>query len=124
MSELCLSSACLTLGSYDSMQTVELDVGNTLLCGDDDPKQVSPDHLLSADFPPTAVLVATVDSLIPPKQSYVIAEKLRALSVPCEVFECEGMDHAAAEFPIPGPGRQAWDAKIRDALDWVLDHCQ
>jgi acetyl esterase/lipase len=97
---------------------------NTWLCGQDPPYPLdtSPIHIISPQFPPVLVVVATGDELISPTQSYNLVNKLKELGVEASYVEAKGMPHAIAE-----EGRDTWpedqdwwNEAILPSLDWVV----
>lgn len=82
----------------------------------------NPIDLVTSDFPPTYVLVATKDDLIPAKQSYDFITKLRQQGVPHGVAEAD-MVHGRSEN-TPAEEKADYDRwfeqAIRPGLDYVL----
>jgi acetyl esterase/lipase len=93
------------------------------------PPTYNPLDLITSSFPPCFVLVATKDSLIPPKQSYDFIAKLREHQVDHEFTEAD-MEHGQSEVALKEQvpcEYEAWFTNhIRFGLDWTigrLDHC-
>lgn len=86
------------------------------------PKGTSAIDDLPSNFPPTFVLVATGDDMIPTSHSYGFAAQLRRANVEVQVGEAKGMPHGVAEC-IPGmvwkEGNNWWEEAIRPSLDFV-----
>lgn len=99
---------------------------NGYLCGQDPPfpAETSPVNLITPDFPPTFVVIATKDQLIPPEQSYALVAKCKELGVEVGSGECEGMTHGIAEdgretWP---EGNTWWEKGILPGLEWAVSH--
>lgn len=99
----------------------------SLLIGDPPfPASSSPLGVLSADFPPTFVVVATADDLIPPAQSYAIVDTLKRLGVDAQAGEAHGMGHGRAEVHQSDgrwpEGVMWWETAIEPSLEFVLKY--
>lgn len=99
---------------------------HTFLCNQDPPfsPEHAPIHLITPDFPPTFVVIATKDQLVPPEQSYSIIEKCKELGVEVGFGECEGMTHGIAEdgretWP---EGNEWWEKGILPGLEWAVKY--
>jgi acetyl esterase/lipase len=88
-----------------------------------------PIKLVTPAYPPTWVLVATKDTLIPSKQSYDFWQRLQQNGVECGFSEAD-MPHAGSETG-PGGGDtpeneviyQKWfEGPIKEGLEWVIKH--
>ena len=96
------------------------------LCGTDAPYPARYEgiKLVSADFPPTCVVAASADTLIPPIQSHNLAQAVRACGVEAVLFECEGMIHGQAEALASSPpwpeNNGWWESAIRPSLDFAI----
>lgn len=96
------------------------------LCGTDAPYPARYEgiKLVSADFPPTCVVAASADTLIPPIQSHNLAQAIRACGVEAVLFECEGMIHGQAEALASSPpwpeNNGWWESAIRPSLDFAI----
>lgn len=96
------------------------------LCGTDAPypERLEGIKLVSADFPPTCVVAASADTLIPPIQSHNLAQAVRACGVEAVLFECEGMIHGQAEALANSPSWPEnngwWESAIRPSLDFAI----
>lgn len=55
--------------------------------------QASPITYIDGDCPPTLIFHGTVDQLVPYEQSEILARKLKAAGVPCELHLLEGWPH-------------------------------
>lgn len=78
---------------------------------------------MTAGFPPTCIVAATRDSLIPPNQSSDLHSRLSKLGVECTIVECEGMEHGEAECLPPGEARWEedwWEQAIKPSLDFAI----
>jgi acetyl esterase/lipase len=71
-------------------------------------REVSPVYHVSADDPPTLLIHGDKDMLVPLQQSQLIAEKLRAAGVPCELVVKTGQAH----------GWPKWHDDMRTIADW------
>lgn len=87
------------------------------------PPTYNPIQLVSPDFPPTFVMVATKDDLIPVKQSYDFIDKLKEHGVE-HAFREADMVHGRSENH-PREERETYERwfqeAIRPGLDWVID---
>jgi acetyl esterase/lipase len=68
-------------------------------------------NLTSKEFPPTFVVVAEEDELIPPKHSYDLYDALKAYGVDTEIGVGKGMKHGQLE------GLGAWE-KLEEEKGW------
>ena len=73
-------------------------------------------------FPPTMIVIATGDKLIPPAQSYDLVEKLKKAGVDASYVEAKGMPHGMAEdardtWP---EDQDWWNEAIVPSLEWVV----
>lgn len=100
---------------------------NTFLAGGDPPfaNDIFPIDIITKDSPPTMVVVATADTLIPTSQSYNLHAKLKDLGVDCGYMECDGMKHGEAEC-LPGlhiwpENCTWWEDAIKPSLDWATE---
>lgn len=87
------------------------------------PPTYNPLNLVNSDFPPTFVMVATNDGLIPVKQSYDFIDKLKEYGVE-HIFREADMDHGRSEnHPIEEKADyDRWfEDAIRPGLDWVIE---
>lgn len=86
------------------------------------PDNASPINLLDSSFPPTFVVVATADWLIPPAESYSVVETLKSCGVEATCAEAKGMGHGICEDPRSGwPEEQNWwEEAILPSLQWAL----
>lgn len=99
---------------------------NTFLVGSDPPypTDIFPIDIVQSDFPPTMIVVATADTLIPTSHSYNLHSKLKDLGVETALVECPGMKHGEAEC-LPGlvfwkDDCTWWEDAIRPSLDWAI----
>jgi acetyl esterase/lipase len=85
------------------------------------PANVSPINLLTASFPPTFVVVATADWLIPPSESYSAVEKLKELGVEATYADAVGMGHGVCEDPRASwpEGQRWWEEAVEPSLEWA-----
>ena len=88
------------------------------------PSTYNPLDLITSSFPPCFVLVATKDSLIPPKQSYDFIQKLRDCTVEAGFTEAN-MEHGQSEVALKGQVEGEYEAwftdHIRPGLDWTIE---
>ena len=84
----------------------------------------SPIKIVTSDFPPTCVIVATNDTVIPPSQSRDLHARLVNLGVESIMVECEGMAHGEAEC-LPDAGarwlEEWWGQAIKPSLDFAIE---
>jgi acetyl esterase/lipase len=69
------------------------------------------------------VVVATDDTLIPPRQSRDFHARLVALGVESRIVECEGMRHGEAECLRDAGARWVedwWGQAIKPSLDFAI----
>lgn len=77
---------------------------------------------VTSTFPPTYILAAEKDSLIPVQHSYDVSDKLRQENVEVHVGLGKGAEHGFTELPpsIWPEGCDWWDV-IQRALDWAVE---
>lgn len=90
------------------------------------PESSSPLHLLSAQFPPTFVVIGTADDLCLPEKSHALVDKLKGLGVDAVAGEAVGMGHGPAEAhqsngPWPA-GNAWWETAMGPSLEFVLKY--
>jgi acetyl esterase/lipase len=85
------------------------------------PGDASPINLITSSFPPTCIVSATNDTLIPVDHSKGAAAKLQEKGVDSLLVSCEGMGHGEAEC-YPGQPWQDrwWDDAIKPSLDFAI----
>ncbi|KAJ9099308.1 hypothetical protein QFC21_004189 [Naganishia friedmannii] len=85
------------------------------------PAEYSPMNLLDSSYPPTFVVIATADWLIPPAESHTVVEKLKACGVEAMSAEAHGMGHGVCEDPRSSwPDDQKWwEEAILPSLQWT-----
>ena len=104
------------------MKAAQFECLNSFHAGQDPPypSETFITRNIEKGFPPTYVLVAPVDSLIPPVQSYDLIEKIK--SVGSEVHSGSGhqAEHGFTEWPTKfwPAGCDWWEATILPALQW------
>lgn len=80
--------------------------------------------LVSSGFPPTAVVVADADTLLPPNQSRDLARAIRGCGVEAVAFTCKGMQHGEAEALVNSPpwpkDNDWWESALRPSLEFAL----
>ena len=79
----------------------------------------SPIGHITADYPPTHIVVATADAVIPTSQSYRLHRVLQERGVDCGLTEVEGMEHGEAEHAWE-EGCDWWEKYIKPSLDWTI----
>jgi acetyl esterase/lipase len=86
------------------------------------PDDASPIKGISAEFPPTCVLVASEDKLIPVDHSTDAYARLQDLGVDSLLVTCNGMEHGEAEC-LPGNNWMDswWEEAIRPSLDFAIE---
>jgi acetyl esterase/lipase len=101
---------------------------NTWLCGCDSPypTDLSPIHVVSEQFPPLMLVIATGDTLIEPSESYDLASKMKEAGGKVQYLEAVGMTHGLAEdgketWP---EGQNWWQEAILPSLTWVVEAVQ
>lgn len=96
----------------------------SVLLGQDPPfpQEASPFNLLSADYPPTCIVAASEDKLIPIDHSTDVYTRLQELGVDSLLVTCEGMEHGEAEC-LPGNNWMDswWEEAIRPSLDFAIE---
>lgn len=81
----------------------------------------SPAKIIGPGFPPTAVVVAQNDALIPTAHSREVFEKLQSSGVQSELLLCEGMQHGEAECLSGSAWQESWwSSALRPSLDFAL----
>jgi acetyl esterase/lipase len=105
---------------------MESETLNAFLCDRDPPfaKDCSPINLVTPDFPPTFVILAKNDHMIPTTHSSDLFQKLQDSGVDSEILEADGMNHGDAETLATSPpwreGCDWWDTVIQPSLDWAV----
>jgi acetyl esterase/lipase len=86
------------------------------------PAETSPINLLAEFYPPTFVVVATADWLIPPAESHSVVETLKGFGVEATYAEAKGMGHGICEDAKSSwPEDQDWWAEaILPSLEWTV----
>lgn len=87
------------------------------------PPTYNPVDLVDADFPPSFVLVATKDQLIPVKHSYDFIDRLKARGVEHMVAEADMLHGCSENHPAEQKAEyDRWfEGAIRPGLDWVVE---
>lgn len=89
--------------------------------------EFSPIDLITPQWPPTFVMIATKDKLIDPKQSYNFVDKLKHNGVEVEIGEAD-MEHGRSEVDWEGSTEskgnyERWfRSAIRPGLDFMIAH--
>lgn len=86
------------------------------------PSDYNPIQLVTPDFPPTFVMIATKDQLIPVKQSHDYIEALKRNGVPHASAEADMMHGQSEILPMENKADyERWfEQAIRPGLDYVL----
>lgn len=86
------------------------------------PASASPVNLVTPAFPPTCIVVATADKLIPVTQSYTIYDELVRHGVDAKIVECNEMEHGEAEcLPHSNWIEAWWEEALRPSLDFAIE---
>jgi acetyl esterase/lipase len=90
------------------------------------PPEASPINLVTPDFPPTFILVAENDSLIPPTYSYDLQRVLAANGVQVETGVAMGMEHGQIEglglWERLEEEQGWWGQAVLPALTFAVEH--
>lgn len=82
----------------------------------------SPINFIRPDFPPTVVVSAGADTLIPVHHSHDLFRRLQEHKVHSILLEAEGMAHGEAECLSGSSWDSAWwESALRPSLDFALD---
>lgn len=94
-------------------------------CDQPYPAAAEPINLVSKNFPPTCIVAASADELIPPIHSHRLHDRLKELGVDVMRVECEGMNHGEAErSPISREwpeGNTWWEDALLPSLQFALE---
>lgn len=84
-----------------------------------------PLKLLSSAFPPSVIVKALADKLLPPEHCDVMYGKLVELGVETKLLEAKDMEHGYAEAPreVWPKGVRWWEEVYAPALDFCIKHC-
>lgn len=97
---------------------------NSFLYGTNPPYAPSntPLNLITPTYPPTYILAALADELIPVEHSFLLYDKLREHGVEALMAKVEGAAHGFAERPPADwpEGVDYWRDVIREAVDWAV----
>ena len=80
------------------------------------PESAEPINLISRNFPPTCVVSATEDGLIPTEQFGRLYDRVKELGIDALLVECQGMRHAEAEKLPLSPEWPEGNSWWKDAL--------
>ena len=76
---------------------------------------------VDSDYPPTCILAATKDAIIPPPQWDAFILKLKELGVPHRIIYAEGMVHGQAENGIEEVKYNEYFRDcIRPGVQWMM----
>ncbi|KAJ9105837.1 hypothetical protein QFC19_003407 [Naganishia cerealis] len=91
-------------------------------CNPPYPPSVTALNLISRTFPPTFILAAMADELIPAEHSLLLYEKLQKHDVESCIAKVEGAGHGYVERPPADwpAGTDYWKDVIREAVDWAI----
>jgi acetyl esterase/lipase len=90
------------------------------------PRTTEPINLISKHFPPTCVVAASTDGLIPTEQFRHVYERVNEQGIDALYVECKGMRHAEAECLPLSPewpeGNTWWKNALLPSLHFALRH--
>lgn len=92
------------------------------LLGDDEDRH--PIDLVSEIFPPTCLVSAGSDELVPKEQSRNFHDKLVAKGVITALFEQPGAPHSFTGFRANGPGSECWIKVLEPACSFLVHHAR
>lgn len=83
--------------------------------------QASPIAFINASYPPTFILTAMADKLIPIEQSFILKERLEKAGVEYKIKKAKGAFHGFVDVPVKRwpPGVDWWEAVILPSLEWA-----
>lgn len=97
---------------------------NSFLYGTNPPYADSntPLNLITPTYPPTYILAALSDELIPVEHSFLLYDKLQEHGVETRIAKVEGAAHGFAERPKADwpEGADYWEDVIRESVDWAI----
>ncbi|KAJ9116268.1 hypothetical protein QFC24_006785 [Naganishia onofrii] len=97
---------------------------NSFLYGCDAPYPPSASalNLITPTYPPTYVLAAMADELIPKEHSLLLYDKLQEHGVESHIVKVDGAGHGYVERPPTDwpAGTDYWKDAIREAVDWAV----
>ncbi|KAJ9115397.1 hypothetical protein QFC22_005152 [Naganishia vaughanmartiniae] len=97
---------------------------NSFLYGCDAPypASVTALDLISQTFPPTYVLAAMADDLIPVEHSFLLYDKLQKQGVESHIAKVGGAGHGFVERPPTDwpADTDYWKSDIREAVEWAV----
>jgi dipeptidyl aminopeptidase/acylaminoacyl peptidase len=97
---------------------------NSFLYGCDAPypPSASPLNLITSTYPPTFILAALADDLIPVEHSFLLFDKLQENGVESYIIKVEGAGHGFVERPVTDwpEGKDYWKDAIKNSVDWAI----
>ena len=83
-------------------------------------------NLITPDYPPSYILAALADTLIPVEHSFMLYDKLQEHGVESYITKVEGAAHGFAERPASDwpQGMDYWKDAIKDSVDWAIAKVQ
>jgi acetyl esterase/lipase len=101
---------------------------NSFLYGCDAPYPPSATalNLITPTYPPTFILAALADDLIPVEHSFLLYDKLQKNEVESFITKVEGAGHGFVERPATDwpEGVDYWKGAIKDSVDWAIGKVQ
>lgn len=86
-------------------------------------RQYTPIHLIDSSFPPTFVLVAGADRLLPVLQSTDFLQALQTRGVECQSATAHGMPHGKCENwdeEVDTDYPRWWNEAIEPSIRWAI----
>lgn len=79
-------------------------------------------NLMSPTYPPTFILAALADDLIPVEHSFLLYDKLQENGVESYITKVEGAGHGFVERPAGEwpEGVDYWKDAIKGSVDWAI----
>lgn len=79
-------------------------------------------NLVTPTYPPTYILAALADELIPVEHSFLLHDKLQEQGVETHIAKVNGACHGFAERPPAEwpEGVDYWRDVIRESVDWAI----
>ena len=113
-------SAALLAGPYDFLPFTE-QRGRDALGAWPRPEETQPIHFAHAGGPPMLLAAGTADTIVQPRNSEVLAARLRQLGVPVELKLYSGKSHVDLAKSLSKPFRRVTPA-LADSAAFMLAH--
>lgn len=83
-------------------------------------------NLITTTYPPTYILAAMADDLIPVEHSFLLFDKLQKKGVESHMTRVGGAGHGFVERPATEwpEGKDYWKEAIKDSVDWAIAKVQ